>query len=164
MPKIHRVHPRSITQQVAQRTRSVYASAYIAGQRSRDAEVERLTRELAEAKAVTMSDDVAQLLNYQNGLELQPEAGERGWAVYTGCDGEDPRLVGFFPRKEDAELFTNAPDPDDEDGEVYPLDGNNSIELALLTEFGIVTANSYEITTHEQLESRITAALARGGK
>ena len=118
----------------------------------------------ADRLSVVTDEQLSHGLGYSNELELQPDVGARGWAVFSGCEGECPRLVGFFPRKEDAELFTNAPDPDDEDGEVYPLDGNNSIELSVLTPHGIVTANDYEIATHEELEKRITEALARGIK
>jgi hypothetical protein len=36
-----------------------------------------------------------------------------GWAVFTGTEGEDPQLVAIFADKEDAEAWSERPDPED---------------------------------------------------
>lgn len=97
-------------------------------------------------------------------LELSPEVGEPGWSVFTGCDGEDPKFVGFFLRKEVAELMLTVTNP--EDGSlVYSRDGDTAVELAYLTDQGIVTANDYTIKDHAELHERIVRTrLGEGAK
>jgi hypothetical protein len=93
-------------------------------------------------------------------LELEPLIGQPGWSIYTGSDGDDPWFLGFFIRKSDAEALLRLRDP--EDG-VTPLYCDPVIVPSLLTEHGVVTANDYQIKTHEQLRERLaTVGVARG--
>jgi hypothetical protein len=76
-----------------------------------------------------------------------------GWAVYSGCEGDASTFRGFFIREEDAEAFSIANDPDEE--EEFPLCVDPAAVVALLTDDGIYTANDYEIETHQQLRDRL---------
>lgn len=71
-----------------------------------------------------------------------------GWAVYAGCNGEVADFVGFFLDLASAERVIDALDPDD-DGE--PLFFDAMAVPALLTRFGILTADDYTITHPAQL-------------
>jgi hypothetical protein len=44
---------------------------------------------------------------WSEGLELE-EPEMRGWAVYSGCEGEVANFRGFFPSRDDAEAFASA--------------------------------------------------------
>lgn len=94
-------------------------------------------------------------LRDEAGVELvEPDDAEaRGFAVWDGCEGEDPRFVAFFVRKDEADGFVET--ALNEDGERRFHDHNTDVGLAILTERGIVSANDFTIETHEQLVERI---------
>jgi aromatic ring-opening dioxygenase LigB subunit len=75
--------------------------------------------------------------------EFSLNSDQRGWSVYTGCDGECGEFVGFFPDKEDAEMFAA----------IYARIENTgqAVVPAVITPHGLVCANDIHIETHEQL-------------
>ena len=91
---------------------------------------------------------------YEMGLE--PTTNVRGYAVFIGCEGEDPRFRAFLVDKDQAEALASLM-------RASICDGSVQCELAFLTsDMGLVTANDFEIKTHEELEQRIINARAAG--
>lgn len=81
-----------------------------------------------------------------DGVVLNIESPDAaGWAVFAGCDGEDPRLVAmFFGRRAlqgaDALLAAKV----DDGGEEVPAVFDGERVPALMTEHGLVAANRLE--------------------
>jgi|WetSurMetagenome_2_1015567.scaffolds.fasta_scaffold542702_2 hypothetical protein len=90
---------------------------------------------------------------YEFGLDVASE-GYTGWALFCGVDGEDPKLIGFFTKKEDARLFAAQKDPEDPE---CLLHCDTDVVPAILTNEGLVSANDFGINTHEELKARIAA-------
>ncbi|HEX4334653.1 MAG TPA: hypothetical protein VH062_02000 [Polyangiaceae bacterium] len=92
---------------------------------------------------------------YDLGLEAVTDVD--GWAVFSGCDGEDPRFVSFHVDESDACECVRRMKSDPERSD------DVAAELAVLTsDMGVVSANDFELQTHEQLRARIEQARAAG--
>lgn len=87
-------------------------------------------------------------------MGLEPVADVNGYAVFTGCEGEDPKLRAFLVDKELAEALAALMRASYDDSNVQ-------CEFAILTDdMGLVAANDFQIKTHAQLAQRITNARA----
>lgn len=89
---------------------------------------------------------------WSNGLWLECDVtgGLDGFAVYTNCEDEAPDFRGFFVSREDAERF--AFHSVDDEGEPFY---EPTVELAVVTDRGVIVANDFELRTHAQLRARI---------
>jgi len=85
---------------------------------------------------------------YEHGIDLHPLC--RGWAIYTGSEGESPDFRGFFLNRLDAENVVRVSSSLD-----IPLFWEPCIVPAILTEHGIITANDCELDTPEKLSEHI---------
>lgn len=88
----------------------------------------------------------------RKGMELAE--GLNGYAVFTGCEGDDPQFLGFFFDEAEAERLLKMKDPDDSEVSFYC---DPYVVPAILTPYGIVAAVSYEIETHDQLRERFNS-------
>jgi len=87
---------------------------------------------------------------------MQPVVDVQGYAIFTGCEGEDARFQAFLVNQDQAEALTSLM-------RVSRWDGDVQCVLAVLTgDLGLVTADDFEIKTHQELEQRITNARAAG--
>lgn len=73
------------------------------------------------------------------GIERVDQA--TGWAVYSGCDGEDPTFVAFFARRDMAELYIKACQADS-DADWYMTDPD--LAPAVLDDREILVANHFD--------------------
>jgi hypothetical protein len=71
-----------------------------------------------------------------------------GWAVFAGCEGEDPSLVSFHLREEDADAVCMNTERTD-----------CAAVLALVNEHGLFAANDWEIKSHDELAVVVAAYL-----
>lgn len=77
--------------------------------------------------------------------------GLRGWAIFTGSEGDDPSFCGFFADRDDAEAAIALLDPDDA---ACPRFCDPVVVEAVLTEHGLVCSNDYECS-HADIEKRV---------
>lgn len=120
--------------------------------------VMRYLDEQDEAASAQLSRMVAELKSKPSGggsavspsISFEVERELRGWALYTGCEGDSPSFYGFFSRKEDADALAVMRDVNGD-----PLCFDPCVVPAVLTEHGLVAANDFEIETHAQLEKAI---------
>jgi hypothetical protein len=75
-----------------------------------------------------------------------------GWAVFSGCEGEDPDFVSFFAGADGAAKASALVAMTEDDGEHTIFDGGRAPAFAS-EKFGIVAANHYD-------EAECIAALA----
>lgn len=87
-------------------------------------------------------------------------AGLYGWAVFTGCEGEDPRFAAFFMGVETAEAAIAMVDGDGckrfSDAQIVPA--------VVLEGCGVVASDDMEIDTHEKLRRAIEGAWMDGDR
>ncbi|HWA29057.1 MAG TPA: hypothetical protein VG734_25630 [Lacunisphaera sp.] len=75
-----------------------------------------------------------------------------GWAIFTGCEGEDPTFQAFFVDEDTARKCSVMVDPDlPEDALFF----DPCVVVAIATEHGIIAANDSELDTHEKLRAKI---------
>lgn len=76
----------------------------------------------------------------------------KGWAIFSGCGGEDPTFVAFVSDISYAEAILKARDPDDPSTELV---FDATMVPALASEMGIVCANDVGIKDHTELEEAL---------
>jgi hypothetical protein len=78
-----------------------------------------------------------------------------GWAVFAGCEGEDPRLVAFVIREDLARELMSLRHPEGHPEAGEPLVYDGMAVPAKVTEHGIVASNDMNINDHDALDAAL---------
>lgn len=102
---------------------------------------------------------------YEFGIERE-DIPQRGWAVYSGCEGDSPTFRGYFPSRADAYAFASAFDASvKEPDEPERICFDPCVVAAIADTDGIWTANDYTfLENHAELASVVTAFKRAAGE
>lgn len=90
-------------------------------------------------------------------LEAHPNVVD-GWAVYAGCDGEDPRLVAFVLREDFARDLCSLTYPEGYEYAGDPVVFEGCWVPARLTPSGVVALNDMNIKDSASLKAALEKA------
>ena len=127
------------------------------------ADVARLKAERDEARGKALEED---FIHYKGGSLEAPTVPSEAWAIFTGCEGEDPQCVGLLlGTAEDVERRVLHHVDDDGD----PLYFDPHVAPAVLVDGRWWVSNHYAVDTHEKLRTALAevralaAPAAKGG-
>lgn len=108
-----------------------------------------------------MSNASARFSRQVELMALEPSGLVDGWGIYSGCEGEDPSFVGFIVHEDTAQEIVRSASAN---GEFEQIVFDGQTMPAILTEYGVVTSNDYEINTHAKLRAKYAESWWEDGR
>lgn len=91
-----------------------------------------------------------------NGVGIEEVQGRTGWAVFTGCDGEDAFFRAFFGTRDEARGYVDLCLKLDADHDMHLSDGDVCVVPAAIVDGQIIAAKHFD--DREGAEAVIAAA------